>query len=285
MYWKRSWQSKNGRARIIDKYHSHRAEPKNPLIKEKRRKGADATTPTQEQVNLRQRVDKLTRLLLDNFSTGDWWITFTMREKETVAEFRKEYARMIRRLRDAYRRAGHELRYISVLENLGGRGRPHGHIIINNVQEFSVLRKLMKKSWQLGECCIKPYGGDVMDARRLAAYMSKEDTVGKAIREKRQLLADVKRGKEKGSEGKKRLEKLESIIIGERSRICPSTNLVRTEPKKEMIRSAETYRDEIRPPRGYHLVKALSYNGWTREGYRYQHAVFERDDDEEERSG
>lgn len=274
-YWKKSWKSRDGSVQIVDKYHSRKQQPKNPLIREKRRKRtAGASTPTQEQVNLRHRVDRLTRLLLDNFEAGDWWVTFKLADAVDEKTFRREYEKMLRRMRDAYRKAGHELKYIAVLENLSGHGRMHGHIIVDNVSAFSRLKKLMRAAWQLGDCHIKPYGGEVMDAQRLASYMCKEDTIGKAIRERKKLMTAARNGRKVDG---RQIKKLDRIIVGERSRICPSTNLVRTKPKKEAVSRAETYREEIRAPKGYHVVKELSYNGWTVDGYPYQHAVYERD--------
>ena len=37
-YWKKSWKSRDGSVQIVDKYHSQKMQPKNPLIREKRRK-------------------------------------------------------------------------------------------------------------------------------------------------------------------------------------------------------------------------------------------------------
>ena len=273
-YWKKSWKSRDGSVQIVDKYHSQKMQPRNPLVREKRRKRSGVSTPTQEQVNLRHRVDRLARLLLDNFTVGDWWVTFKLAETVDAKTFRREYERMIRRMRDAYRKGGHELKYIAVLENLTGRGRMHGHIIVNNISTFATLKKLMQTAWQLGDCHIKPYGGEVMDAQRMASYMCKEDVIGKAIRDKQKLKKAVKNGRKVDG---RQIKKLDRIITSERSRICPSTNLVRTKAKKEVVSRAETYREEIRAPRGYRVVKELSYNGWTVDGYPYQHAVYERD--------
>lgn len=273
-YWRKRWKSQDGKVLIVDKYHSQKMQPRNPLVREKRRKRTGVSTPTQEQVNLRHRVDRLARLLLDNFTVGDWWATFKLAEPVDAKSFRREYEKMIRRMRDAYRKSGHELKYIAVLENLTGRGRMHGHIIVNNVSVFSQLKKLMRTAWQLGDCHIKPYGGEVMDAQRLASYMCKEDTVGKAIRERKKMMAAARKGQKVDG---RQIKKLDRIITSERSRICPSTNLIRTKPKKEVVSQAETYRKEIRAPRGYHVVKELSYNGWTIDGYPYQHAVYEQD--------
>ena len=273
-YWRKRWKSQDGKVLIVDKYHSQKMQPRNPLVREKRRKRSGVSTPTQEQVNLRHRVDRLARLLLDHFTVGDWWITFKLADTVDAKTFRREYEKMIRRMRGEYRKGGHELKYIAVLENLTGRGRMHGHIIVNNISAFAGLKKLMQTAWQLGDCHIKPYGGDATDAQRLASYMCKEDTIGKAIRERKKLMAAARKGRKVDG---RPLKKLDRIITSERSRICPSTNLVRTKPKKEVVSRAETYREEIRAPKGYHVVKELSYNGWTVDGYPYQYAVYERD--------
>lgn len=268
------WESLNGAFWIVDKYHSHRAMPKNPLVRERRKRRTGETTLTQEQVNLRQRVGNLTRLLMDNFHAGDWWLTFKLFEPVSKEEFKKGYDRMLAKLRREFAKRGHDLKYIAVQENLNGRGRMHGHIIIPNIMPFSELRKIMQRVWDLGDCHIKPYGGSAMDARRLASYMTKEDAIGKAIREKTQLKASIRKGLKVDGRA---MKKLDAIIKPERSRICPSRNLVRTKPKKTVIHEAETYREEIKAPKGYHVVKELSYNGWTVDGYPWQHAVFERD--------
>ena len=208
-YWKKSWKSRDGSVQIVDKYHSRKMQPRNPLVREKRRKRTGVSTPTQEQVNLRHRVDRLARLLLDNFTVGDWWVTFKLAEPVDAKTFRREYERMIRRMRDGYRKCGHELKYIAVLENLAGRGRMHGHIIVNNVSVFSQLKKLMQTAWQLGDCHIKPYGGDAMDAQRLASYMCKEDVMGKAIREKKKLMTAAREGRNRRiSSGRSRRRRL-----------------------------------------------------------------------------
>ena len=53
-------------------------------------------------------------------------------------------------------------------------------------------------------------------------------------------------------------------------------NLLRRDPVKEIVTRSETYREEIRAPKGYRVVEALSYNVRTDEGYPIKVAVFER---------
>jgi len=89
---------------------------------------------------------------------------------------------------------------------------------------------------------IRLYGGHLTDAEKLADYFTKEKIAKKS------------------------------------GRIQPSKNLVRTEPKKERVTRAEAYNPEITAPRGYRIIKELSYSTYTMEGYPISIAYFERTD-------
>lgn len=252
MYIKREWNSRNSKFRIVEKYHSMKAMPKNPLIKEKRRPRTGSGTPEwMKKINLRQQADNLCRLVMDNFECGDWYVTFNCAEssKTSNEEVEHEYKLMVRKLRRYFRNHDIDFKYISVLENINGRGNKHGHILIPGGIGFAELKKLMQKAWTLGTAYAKPYGGDAMDARRLASYFIKEDCYKES----------------------------EQADKGQRSRIRTSKNLVRTKPKKKII-SADTWRDDVKPPKGYRIVLELTYSGYTLDGYPYQRAVFERSD-------
>lgn len=274
-YMERSWISKNQKFMIKEKYHSMKVMPQNSVIREKRKKRCGSTSVSQEQINLRHRVKELTRLIMDNFEGGDWWLTFQLEEKVSIKEFNKAYQQMMKKLREFSVKHGRTLKYIAVKENLYGGGRMHGHMLIPGWMKFSELKKVLKKAWKLGNTFVKPFAGEAMDARRLAGYMCKEDPVNVAIEERARLMAA---GEATGEFDKKAIAKLEREIKKTRSVLCPSKNLTRTKPVKKKITKSETYRDEIKPPKGYQVVKELSYNGWTQDGYPYQHAVFERSD-------
>lgn len=272
-YMEKRWGSHDRRYLMVDKYHSYRVMPKNPLIKEKRKPRTGRAPENQEKINLRHRTDNLTKLIMDNFKTGDWWVSFSLEEKVSVKEFKAAYGKMIDHMRYFYRKHGMDLKYIAVHENLTGRGRLHGHIIIPALPgvQFAQMKKEMEQAWKLGDCHFKPYEGKCMDARRLAAYMTKEDVLTTKLNEKEKSLIEERDVKKLDTE----IQELKS----RRSRICPSKNLIRTKAVKKRITKAETYRDEIKAPKGYRVVKPLSYNGYTTDGYPYQHAVFERDDE------
>lgn len=267
-YIEQKWKSQNGEFVIKDKYHSMRMMPRNPVTRERRKKRTGKTTELQEKINLRHRTEKLARLIMDNFQPGDWWISFKLKEVVSLDRFKDEYEKMIRRLRGFFRKHNKELKYIAVHENICGRGRLHGHILLPTIPGvfFPAMKKALEKAWTLGDCHFQPYEGKAMDAMKVAAYMTKEDVITTKLNEKAKLLQE-------GGDNKA----LDAEIRAKRSRICPSQNLIRTKPVKKQIKSADTYSDNMTPPKGYHLVKALSYNGYTVDGYPYQHAVYERD--------
>ena len=81
MAYRRSrWESQDKRFRIEKKYYSFRALPMRPEIREKRAKRQNVTKETQAAVNRRLRAEKLSRLLMDNFVAGDWYLTCTYAE-------------------------------------------------------------------------------------------------------------------------------------------------------------------------------------------------------------
>ena len=114
MYIKSSWLSQNRRFGIIKKYYSHRALPLHPATREKRAKKQNVTKETQAAVNRRLRAEKLSRLIIDNFETGDLYITLTCRafmDAETITKAFNDGFK--RRIRDIYKKAGVPAKYIS----------------------------------------------------------------------------------------------------------------------------------------------------------------------------
>ena len=181
MAYRRSrWESKDGRFRIEKKYYSYRAMPLRPEIKEKRAKRQNVTKETQAAVNCRLRAEKLSRLLVDNFRTGDWYLTCTYREKPDADEVQRDFEKFKRKVRSIYKKAGVEARYISVLENLTGAGRPHGHILLPALDAKDLEK--VQAAWPHGSVAIKLYGGHLADADRLARYFTKEKVVAHAGR-------------------------------------------------------------------------------------------------------
>ncbi len=262
---------------VVDKYHTKRMMPEKKSIREKRRPRTGlGTSQTQEKINLRLRAERLARLIMDNFETGDWYVTFTLERDMTEEDLRVNYGKMMRTLRRWYKKQGFPCKYIAVLENLKNGGRKHGHILLPAVADvpFSGMRQLLRTAWTTGEVYLKHYGGEAMDASRLASYYVKEE-VKKDGRTKAGRMAKENLAK---AEKNPAFTRENPELLPMRGRLLTSHNLLHTEPVTQKIKTAETYREEIKAPKGYHVVLQLSYNGFTEEGYPYQHAVFESDE-------
>ena len=175
---------------------------------------------------------------MDNFADGDWYLTCTYAERPDTETVQKDFERFKRKVRDIYKKLGISMKYISVLENLTGAGRPHGHIILPALSGTELAK--IKKAWPHGNVAVKLYGGHVTDAERLADYYTKEK------------------------------------IAKQDGRLQTSGDLIRTEPKTEAVTKAEAYKPEIRPPKGYRTIKELSYSTYTAEGYPLTIAYFEQ---------
>lgn len=242
---KAKWLSQNKRFGMIKKYYSHRAVPLRPEIREKRAKRQNVTKETQAAVNRRLRAEKLSRNIVDNFEAGDLYLTCTCREHMSAEEIHRAFDKQFkRRLRAIYKKADVPLKYISVLENLKGGGRPHGHILIPALGREWI--EIIKGAWPHGNVGIRIYGGHLTDAEKLADYFTKEKIAKKS------------------------------------GRIQPSKNLIRSEPKKERVTRAEAYNPEITAPHGYRIIKELSYSTYTMEGYPVSIAYFEKVDEKNE---
>lgn len=261
-YVRRRWVAHHQRYIVEDKYHTQRMMPEKKSIRERRRPRTGlGTSKKQAKINARQRADRLSRLILDNFNPGDWYVTFTLDRDITEDVLKEEYAKMMRDLRRWYKKQGMACKYIAVIENLKNGGRKHGHVLLPAISgvTFAVMRQALRKAWPAGDVYLKPYAGEVMDAFRLASYYVKEEV---------KVDCRTKAGKA--------CEEQDAPPL--RGRLMTSRNLLRTEPVKEPIRTAETYRETIKAPKGYHVVTELSYNGFNEEGYPYQHAVYESDE-------
>ena len=240
------WTTSNQKFIIEKKYHTWKYTPHSPAIKERRAPKEIPTNITQERINQRKRAERVMRLILDNFDTGDSYLTLTFSDRpESPEAVRKFFGDFKRDLRRIFQKSGKVLKYISVIENLRSRGRPHAHILVPGLSPEE-MKKAAKK-WKHGRVKIETYQGGAMDAKRLADYFEKEEI-------------DPATGS---------------------GRVMPSRNLKRREPKKEIITRAETYRSKITAPHGYQVVDLLSVNIRTDEGYPIQIAVYERVDEDD----
>lgn len=126
------------------------------------------TCEKQKKINENNAVEKLTWLINENFTDGDYHIVLTYSDEnrpsaDGAAEFLKKY---LRKLRSEYRKAGEELKYITVTEY--ETTNIHHHVIINKF-DTSVISDL----WIYGGVHFTPlYSGG--EYSKLAHYFVKE---------------------------------------------------------------------------------------------------------------
>lgn len=193
--------------------------------RERRRKRTPEDIRKQNEQN---RIRNLQRLILANFHDGDWHLVLTFRKDLRPAdhqEAKQRIQKFLRDMRSAYKRAGHELKYIYIIEQ-GSRGAWHFHLILEDITEPELKTKTMvRKFWPYGQTYFTPLY-DYGEYEQLADYLVKRET------------------KEEGSG-----------CTYSRSR-----NLVIPEPKREVIHHRSWKRDP-QAPAGWYVVQESVVNG------------------------
>lgn len=234
---------------IIEKklYYTYHALPIGKADKKQRAKRINQTPKQQEEINRRNAANRLAMKMANNFKFGDWYLTLTIAGKvPDREEVKKKLDNFIKSLRRYFKRKGEELKYVAVMENMTGRGRIHAHMLINAIPtaNWPELKKYwdeIKKIWTLGGTRIEVFGGEIDDCVKMASYFKKEKV-------------------EKHS-----------------GRIRTSTNLIEPHEEKKKVSRSACYSTRINVPKGYHIHKPLTYQGYTKDGYPCQHIIFVRD--------
>lgn len=117
---------------------------------------SERTKPTPEEVekiNERNALNKLRRLLKANFTEDDWHLVLTYKKEERPdpEEAKDILSRFIRKLRNAYRKNGYELKYIHVTEY--HHKAIHHHIVINDIPDVT---KIVRALWTYGRPNFSP---------------------------------------------------------------------------------------------------------------------------------
>ncbi len=185
---------------------------------------------------------ELTRLIDENFGMGDLSIALTYRkaERPTADQAKRDREKILRKLRDYFRRQGNELRYVAVTA-YGERGAIHHHMVISGI-DYRDLQAI----WPHGRVIATPLD-DTGNYWRIAHYYID------------QLRTSPVTGEE---------------IKGKRWS-C-SKNLRRPPPKTE-VKEARTWRDEPRPLNGYYIDQDSVENGicpLTGEPYQFYRMVW-----------
>lgn len=226
------WRYQGGR--IIETEQTHCSHRGPGGKRSERRKPTDAEMV---QINERQRIRKLERLLRANFTEEDWHLVLTYRKEDRPdpEEAKERLTLFLRKLRKEYRKAGAELKYIHVTEYLNHA--IHHHLVINHIQGDTGM---VRRAWEYGRPNFSPLHEDG-DVRGLAEYLVKETV-------KTRLAPDAVR----------------------KQAYTPSRNLIKPEPQEVKTISSRTYDRPIRIHKGYMLIKDSMEEGVTKYGYPFR---------------
>ena len=212
-----------GKTVEIEYYYTSRYNKKGGHRAEKVKAGKEA----QKKIHTRNAERKLRLLMNSNFSFGDYHLVLDYvrrpgtpeRSKE---EMQKDIKVFLREMRKQYKKAGKEFKYIHVME-IGERGARHHHLVINKI-DVEIIQAAWYKAYE-GHSRIKVHplddSGQYAD---LAAYFIKYSD--------KHLKAD--------DEGR---------LQGKRW--AASKNLVRPEPKYEIVTQRSYFRCEAKAKKGY----------------------------------
>ncbi len=141
---------------------------------EKRKPRRKATPEEIKANNQRNKAKKVRRLILANFSQGDYWTTLTY-PKDTarnISEVTKDLRTFLDRMRRAYKRAGIPFKYIYRIE-IGSRGGIHVHILMNRMDGLDLL---ITEKWEHGHANLELMSDDGESAEKLGDYITKPPT-------------------------------------------------------------------------------------------------------------
>jgi len=112
--------------RVISMSHDTKRRSKRRARKEKQ------SSEAVKRFNEKLRREKLQVLILANFREGDLFVTLTYEKEKRpkdIEEAKENIRRLLRKLKGALRKLGHELKWISTTE-IGSKGACHHHLIL-----------------------------------------------------------------------------------------------------------------------------------------------------------
>lgn len=239
MYIKKTWKA--GRTVEVKKTYSARYGKKIG-----RSNNIKPTSDAQEEVNRRNAVAELRRLLNENFHPGDWHAVFTYPTAcpPTVKEAEHVRDRFLRRLRGVYKAQGAELKYVEATEYK--HRRIHHHIVLPNLPDGM---KSVKALWKqlLAETFYTPEERERGEPLHLRFPWSPLDDSGQYGELAEYLIKETEKTR-----------KDPSALC--RRRYRASRNLVHPKPTVEII-DAKQWKKEAAERKGYYIDKNASYSG------------------------
>ena len=143
---------------------------------EKRRTKRKRTPEDIERQNEWQAEKTLRRKINANFGEDDWHVVMTFEKEKRPSspqEARKIATDFFADIRKEYKKLGLPFKYICAFE-IGERGAPHFHMIVNNIQTSSTsTTKIMRKLWKHGKIKFMAMD-DTGDYKDLAEYIIKQ---------------------------------------------------------------------------------------------------------------
>lgn len=135
-----------------------------------RRSKCRPTRECQQKLNQRDAEKRLRRLILMNFCETDLEMDLTYAEPESAEGAARDLGKYLRGIRQSYRKAGEELRYIYTIEQGKQSGRIHFHLLLN---AGPVSRDALEAMWKHGFANSRRLRLDETGLAGLSAYISK----------------------------------------------------------------------------------------------------------------
>ena len=250
-YMKKVTKTADGRIIVLEKYYSWKVRPTSCVLKEKRAARRKESPEAMKENNRRILIEAAALKIANNFREGDYYVTFTYDSASLPAadekqdRVRKDIRNTLTKLKRRFEKAGLKFKYVAIPENLSPdtKGRAHFHILIPAMPALPTNKSrenFFSSIWGKGNVYCKEYGGTAEDAFRLASYFKKQ------------------KKEDRGA------------------RILMSHNMAKPVEKRQEMRFAECYSLDINVPAGYEVVREVSYQCYTQEGFPCQHVVLQK---------
>ena len=138
-----------------------------------REANSSASTDGQKKINKKISAQKRLWTACCNFEKNDYWITLTYRAGERPKDIdtgHKNLQKLIRKIRDYYKRQDVQVRYMGKTEQ-GKRGGVHHHVLIENLP--GIIDFILEK-WAYGGINAKKLYSE--NVYQLASYFAKDDS-------------------------------------------------------------------------------------------------------------
>lgn len=211
----------------------------------KRQKKKKPTKEDMQKVNAMNKARKCRYKMLQYFSSGDIFATWTYIVKNRPPNMKaalEDFQKAMRYVRKEFRKRGHEVFWIRNIER-GTKGAWHIHLVINNIGDTAAI---LEKAWNKGDTRFTQIWKSELydeDFTRLSNYMTKDE--------------NTREVKEDGTLAKPKLKE---------ASYNTSRNMPLPEPKVDKL---VRWKPEPKPKKGYYIAKSIEgINPAT--GYKYR---------------